>query len=160
MRSILLAGFLFPLFAGAQDCKVVRETDPYTRETRLSSGFIALQTGASVSVDANKKEIDFFFIVPDKCFNDQSSVFIFFEGSKTKTTYRNAGSMNCDGNFHFTFKNGTVTPTVVKKLSTLKVSQFIFTGTDKKEMIVSLLPAQQEKLMQAVACLEAESKKL
>lgn len=159
MKSFLIILLLLPLFISAQECKLVRETDPYTKETKLSSGFISLQQ-ATLSVDADSKELDFFFVVDGKCFNDASTVFIYFEGSRAKTTYRNGGSMNCDGYFHFRFRNSTVIPTVVQKLSTQKVTQFIFTGNDKKEMIVSLLPEQQKILMEAVTCMAAEAKTL
>lgn len=164
MKYITLIIFIGPLFLSAQDtaaisCKLVKETDPYTRETKLSSGFISLQ-GASLTIDADNKEIDFFFSVPDKCFADASTVFIFFEGSKIKTTYRNSGSMNCDGYFHFVFRNGTTTPTVLKKLASQKVANFIFTGTDNKATIVSLLPDQQKLLMEITACMVEESQTL
>lgn len=159
MRSICLLLFLFPLFAAAQDCTLIRENDPYTREAKLSTGFISLQ-GGSLTIDADSKEIDFFFVVKDKCFNDGSTVFIFFEGSRTKTTYRNAGSMNCDGDFHFKYKNTPTPNYILKKLATLKVAHFIFMGDDKKELTVSLLPEQQQKLMQATACLVNEAKTL
>jgi len=162
---------LLPLFLSAQqqtqaagqpsmaNCKLVKETDPYTRETKLSSGFITLQ-GASLTVDADNKEIDFFFAISDKCFNDASTVFIYFEGSKTKTTYRNSGSINCQGYFHFVFKNGITTPTVLKKLATQKTANFIFTGTDNKATTVSLLPDQQKILMDITGCMIEESKTL
>ena len=164
MKYILLFIFLAPLFGLAQDsaaidCKLVKETDPYTRETKLSSGFMSLQ-GASITVDADNKEIDFFFAVPGKCFSDASTVFIFFEGSKIKTTYRNTGSVNCEGYFHFIFKNGITTPTVLKKLATQKVANFIFTDNDKKTTIVSLLPDQQKALMEASHCIIEQSKTL
>ena len=162
---------LLPLFTSAQqptqaagqpsvaNCKLVKETDPYTRETKLSSGFITLQ-GASLTIDADNKEIDFFFAISGKCFNDASTVFIYFEGSKTKTTYRNSGSINCEGYFHFVFKNGITTPTVLKKLATQKTANFIFTGTDNKATTVSLLPDQQKTLMDIAACMIEESKTL
>lgn len=159
MKSILFILCLFPVFLLAQDCKISRETDPYTRETKLSSGFISLQ-GGSVTIDADSKEIDFFFIVPDNCFSAASTVYIFFEGNKTRLTYRNAGTMNCDGYFHFTFKNGKTTPTIVQKLSSQKITQLIFTGNDKKEKIISLLPDQQKIFMEATTCLVAEAKTL
>lgn len=161
----LFSFFLFsPFLLLAQnqapaDCKLAKDTDPYTKETRLSSGFITLQ-GASLTIDADSKEIDFFFAVPDKCFADASTVFIFFEGSKIKTTYRNSGSMNCDGNFHFVFRNGTTTPTVLKKLASQRVANFIFTGTDGKATAISLLPDQQELLMKMTACIVDESQAL
>ncbi len=164
MKYLVTILLLAPLFLSAQqpapvDCKLVRETDPYTKETKLSSGFISLQ-GASLTVDADSKEIDFFFTVPDKCFTDASMVYIYFEGSKVKTTYRNNGSMNCDGFFHFKFRNGTTTPTVLQKLATQKAAHFIFIGNDKKETTVDLLPDQQKILMDITACMIGESKTL
>jgi hypothetical protein len=158
MKFITALVFILPFFAVAQDsiavdCKLSKDLDPYTRETRLSTGFISLQGGASLTIDADSKEIDFFFVVPDKCFADASTVFIFFEGSKTKTTYRNSGSVNCDGNFHFVYRNQTLPNTVLKKLASQKVAHFIFTGTDGKATTVGLLPAQQEMLMQKTACM-------
>ncbi len=165
MKYLLLLFILFgPLLLAAQDstaiqCHLVKETDPYTRETKISSGFISLQ-GATLTIDADNKEIDFFFAVPDKCFADASTVFIFFEGSKIKTTYRNSGSINCNGYFHFVFKNGITTPTVLKKLASQKVANFIFTGTDNKATIVSLLPDQQQLLMEITACIVQESQLL
>lgn len=159
MKLSLIVLLLFPLFISAQECKFLKETDPYTKETKISSGFISLQ-GGSLSIDADSKEVDFFFIVNDKCFSDASTVFIFFEGSKTRTTWRNAGGMNCNGYFHFKYRNSTLTPTVVKKLATDKTAQFIFTDNDKKQVIISLLPDQQEILMKAIACMSEEAKTL
>jgi len=164
MKYIVIIAFLLPLFIAAQDspataCKLIIETDPYTKEIKLSSGFISLQA-ASLTIDADNKEINFFFTVPDACFSDASTVFIFFEGSKTKTTYRNTGSMNCDGYFHFIFRNGLATPSVLQKLATQKTANFIFTGNDKKPVTVSLLPDQQKMLMESAACIISESKAL
>jgi len=164
MKYISFIVFLLPFLVSAQDpiaigCKLLKETDPYTRETKLSSGFITLQ-GASLTIDSDNKEIDFFFAIGDKCFNDASTVFIFFEGSKTKTTYRNSGSMNCEGYFHFIFKNGLITPTVLKKLATQKAASFVFTGSDNKATTVSLLPDQQKALMDNSACMIEDSKTL
>src|SRR5262245_55670248 len=114
MKVIIAVFLLLPLFIVAQDstgavCKLIRDTDPYTKEVKLSSGFMSLQ-GATLTIDADSKEIDFFFVIDGKCYEDESTVFIFFEGSKAKTTYRNTGSMNCDGYFHFIFRNGLSTP--------------------------------------------------
>ena len=164
MKGIASIFLLLPLFINAQDstaavCKLIRETDPYTKEVRLSSGFMSLQ-GATLTIDADNKEIDFFFVIDNKCFEDESTVFIFFEGNKAKTTYRHTGSMNCDGYFHFIFRNGLSTPAVLQKLATQPVAHFIFTGNDKKAVTVDLLPAQQKALMDITACLIAESKTL
>lgn len=159
MRILIVLTFLLPLMAHAQDCKLSRETDPFTKETRLSSGFLTLQ-GGTLSIDADSREIDFFFVVPGKCFNDQSTVFVFFEGSKSKATYRSSNSMNCEGYFHYVFKNSANTPLPVQKLGTTKVTQFIFTDSDKKQVVISLLPDQQDAFMSAVNCVVNESKKL
>lgn len=159
MKLTLLVLSLLPLAVLAQDCKLIKEKDPYTRETKVSTGFMELQ-GGTVTVDADSREIDFFFSIPGKCFNDASTVFIYFDGAKNKTTYRNAGSVNCDGNFHFKFKNGQATNTVLQKLSTQKVAHFIFVGSDKKEITIDLIPEQQESFMKAVNCLVTDAKTL
>lgn len=155
----LLSLLAMPVSIFSQDCKVLRETDPYTKETKVSSGFVTLQ-GATVNVETDPKELDFFFSVPDKCFEEESTVFIFFEGSRARTSYRNAGSMNCDGYFHFKYRNNVATNTVLNKLATMKVSQFVFTDRNKKETVVALLPDQQAAFMKAVECIVAESKTL
>lgn len=159
MKAVLFIVCLFPalLQAQDQDCKITRETDPYTKETKLSSGFVTLQ-GGTVTVESDSKEIDLFFIVPGKCFNDASTLFIFFEGSKVKMTYRNAGNMNCDGYFHVKFRNGQNTATPLQKLSAQKVTQLVFTGNDKKAVTLDLSPEQQNLFMKAVSCLAAEAK--
>ena len=159
MKSLILLLCLSPLVSLAQDCKLIKEKDPYTREWKYSTGFITLQ-GATVTVDADNKEIDFFFSIPGKCFNDASTVFIYFEGAKNKTTYRNAGSMNCDGYFHFKYKNGQATNTILDKLTKQAVAHFIFIGSDKKELVIDLVPEQQKTFMNAVNCLVTDSKTL
>lgn len=159
MKLIISMLLLLPLLAGAQECKLINEKDPYTKETKLSSGALTLQ-GATLTIDADKKEIDFFFEVNGKCFNDMSTVFIFWENTRAKTTYRNAGSMNCDGYFHFKFRNGAATQTALNKMATQKVVHFIFKGNDDKEFTVGLSPTQQQTLMDIVACINKESKTL
>ena len=166
MKYISLIVLLLPLFMSAQDpvatgCKLIKETDPYTKETKLSSGFISLQMGASLNIDADSKEVDFFFTIPDECYTDASTVFIFFEGTKVKATYRNTGSMNCEGYFHFNFRNLAGTPGGLQKLATQRVTSFVFNGNDKKKpTTISLLPDQQKTFMEVTACMIAESKAL
>lgn len=166
MKYVSLIFLLLPVFLSAQtqagaECKLIKETDPYTKDTKYSSGFISLQIGASLSIDADGKEIDFFFTIPDECYTDASTVFVFFEGTKVKATYRNSGSMNCDGYFHFNFRNGAATPAGLQKLATQKVSSFVFTGNDKKKPVtISLLPDQQKTFMEIASCMIAESKTL
>lgn len=141
----------------AQDCTLLRETDPYTKLTRISSGFIDL-SGASVTVDADKKEIDILFsFKTDRCFEDGSTAVISFAGTKLKLNLRNAGTMNCEGLFHFIFKNGTTVNYQLKKLATMKVSQIVFKDRNEKEIPVLLNSEMQEAFLQAVRCVSNEA---
>jgi hypothetical protein len=162
MKSIvLLLGFL-PFAAAAQDCKLIRDKDPYTKEVKLSTGFIHVN-GASVTVDADSKEIDIMFSIEgaDRCFDNNSSADIYFEGIKAKTTARNAGTMNCEGLFHFIFRNSRSTPTtLLQRFSTKKITQIIFTGNNKKQITVTVEPQEQETIMVQATCLLNEAKTL
>ena len=162
MKSIFLLSLVFSLSATAQECKLIKENDPYTKETKLSTGFISLK-GGSVTVDADSKEIDFLFSLEgvDKCFDNNATATIILEGSKTKTTIRNAGTMNCEGLFHFIFKNAASNNSILKKLTTQKITQLIFTVTDKKkETIITLTPEQQQTLLTLSGCLVNDAKAL
>ncbi len=161
MKYLLLLCSFLPVLVMAQDCKLRHDKDPYTKEAKISTGFISLQ-GGSLTIDADSKELDFFFSISgtDKCFSESSTVVIFFEGVKTKASFRNTGGMNCDGYFHFTFRNVASTHSTLQKLGTLNVDHFIFTGNDKKETIVSLLPEQKKMLKDLTACMIPESKTL
>ncbi len=172
MKNIVILLLLSPIFAAAQDsvvlsdnrqipCKLIKETDPYTKQTRLSTGFIALK-GGSITIDADSKEIDVLFSIEgvDKCFDNTSMSAIFFEGVKTKMSSRNGGTMNCEGLFHFVFKNTALTTSVLQKMMTQKINHIVFTGNNKKESIISIKPEQQEMLMAVVTCLVIEAKTL
>ena len=158
MKYILFTFLILSLKTAAQDCQLFRETDPYTKETKLSSGFVRLQ-GASLSMDANKLEIDFLFSLEgrDKCFTDASTAAVFFEGSKVKFTQRNSGSMNCEGFFHFIFRNNNSIPSLLQKMSTQKLSKIVFTGNDKRETMVSLSAEQQKIVMDLATCMVKEA---
>ncbi len=166
MKKIVALFLILPLFSAAQDtiamrCKLNKETDPYTKETRLSTGFIYFK-GGSVTIDADSKEIDMFFSIEgtDKCFDNNSNAAIFFEGVKTKMNSRNGGTMNCEGLFHFVFKNAALTTTLLQKIMTQKINQIVFTGNNKKESFITINPADQEKLMVLATCLANEAKLL
>jgi len=166
MKKIFVFLLLAPLFSSAQDslatsCKLIKETDPYTKETKLSTGFIMLKNG-SVTIDADSKEIDVLFSIEglDKCFDNNSTAAIFFEGVKTKMSSRNGGTMNCEGLFHFVFKNTALTTTVLQKMMTQKINHIVFIGNNKKESIITIKPEQQDKLMALATCLVNEAKSL
>ncbi|MBS1920429.1 MAG: hypothetical protein JST17_09260 [Bacteroidetes bacterium] len=151
----------FSFRALSQDCNLQKENDPITNAPKISTGFFNLQL-TTLSIDADSKNVDFFFTVDNsgKCFDYASSVVINFEGGKLKYTMRNSGTVNCEGYFHFTFRNGATTPTQLLNLSEKKVVSLKFLGTNKDETTVTLVPQQQELLMKLTACIIAESKTL
>ena len=162
MRLLLFTCFLaVNAMAIGQDCKLISETDPYTKEKKLSTGFISLEN-ASLTVDADKREIDVFFSLDgaEKCFDNNSTAAIFFEGTKTKLTLRNGGTMNCDGYFHFIFKNATTQNSSLKKLMEKKITQIVFTGNNKKETTLNLSPADQETINKLTTCLVTDAMNL
>jgi hypothetical protein len=164
MKYLIAIIFLLPILSSAQDsagCKMSREIDPFTKEIKLSTGFIQLD-GASVTIDATKTEIDFLFSVEgaDRCYDNNSTAVIFFEGTKVKLTARNGGSMNCEGLFHFIFKNSTSSTSLLTKLMTMKINHIVFTGNNKKEANIELKPVDQDVFMTLANCLVTDAKKL
>ena len=118
--------------------------------------------GGSVTIDADKLEVDVFFTLDgsDKCFDNNSTAAIYFEGTKVKMTMRNSGSMNCNGFFHFTFKNTATTTSLLQKLSAQKLNNIVFTGNDKKATKITLTPEQQQMFLSFTNCLVNEAKTL
>ncbi len=164
MKYWLALIVIAPFFAIAQDCKLHKETDPYTKETKLSTGFIYLN-GGSVTIDADSKEIDILFSVEgsDKCYDNNSTAEIIFEGIKSKSSTRNGGTMNCEGLFHFIFRNSKSTPTtLLQRMCTKKITQIVFTSNDKKQTktTVTINPEDQENLMNLANCLVNEARAL
>jgi len=161
MKYILVIYIFFPFFSEAQECKLNREKDPFTKEIKISTGFIPLD-GGSVTIDATSAEIDFLFSIEgaDRCFDNNSTAFVFFEGTKLKLTARNGGSMNCEGLFHFIFRNTASLPSMLTKMTTQKINRFVFKGNNNKESTINLSPADQELFMTLADCLVNEAKAL
>ena len=165
MKRSLLLFLLLPVFSFSQECQLKKTVDPFTHETKLSTGFQNF-TGngltVSISADATAKEIDFFIWMKgdNKCFDSESTANVFFEGEKMKTIFRNTGSMNCDGAFHFVFKNTPSTATWLNRLATKKVSSIKLTGSDGKEMIIKLTDEQKTSFQTMAMCMTTEGKLL
>lgn len=161
MKYSWLLTLFFPLFVVAQDCKLNKEADPFTKETKLSTGFMFF-SGASLTIDADSKEVDLLFSIEgaNKCFDNNSTAVVHFEGSKVKMNLRNAGTMNCEGLFHFIYKNSVNTTTQLQKLTTQRISQIVFTDANKKETTVLLTGKDQELLIALGTCLVTEAKTL
>ncbi|WP_121355429.1 hypothetical protein [Flavisolibacter nicotianae] len=165
MKNCFLLLFLLPLFSLAQDCKLKKSVDPFTHETKLSTGFQNFTNNGltvSISADATAKEIDFFIWIKgdNKCFDAESVANVTFEGERSKTILRNAGSMNCDGAFHFVFKNSASTPTWLTRMATKKLATIKLVGTDKKEMVIAFSDEQKVLFQSMAACMTTEGKTL
>jgi len=167
MKKILTAVlFALPFFVSAQDsCQLKKTTDPFTHQTKISTGFVPFTANGvqlSVSIDATGTDIDFFlwFNKEQKCFDEQSAIQISFEGDRYKLNLRNTGSMNCEGAFHFTFKNSANTPSQLQRLVDKKINSFHLTGPDKTVTDVVFSPEQKAIFARMAACIVRDSKTL
>jgi hypothetical protein len=161
MKYSMLGFLIVPICIQAQDCKLKKTTDPYTKEITLSTGFIQFD-GASVSVNADSKEIDFFFSMDgkEKCFSDGATAIVNYEGKKSKATFRNDGPVNCEGIFHIIFKNGPTEPTLLQRFITQKITSIQFIGNNKSQVTVTLTEEEQQSLMTRADCLVKQAKTL
>ena len=159
MKPALILLFIFPVFVHGQNCKLISSKDPYTREIKISTGLIPLNT-VEFSIEATKSNIDFMFVVQGKCFDDASTAVVYYEGSRSKTNLRNSGTMNCEGLFHLSFKNTDPTTSSLENFSTRKISSIRFRDNTNKETSTMLTDPQQQMLMNLVNCVIAEAKKL
>ena len=163
MKQLFFLLLTLSFAAGAQDsCKLKKARDPYTKEVRLSTGTITIGSH-KVTIDANSKEIDIFFILSStaegNCFNDASTVTVNYAGSRLKTSFRNTGTMNCEGYFHITFRNTPSTNYNLQKLATQKVGTLAF-SSGKVTTTIAVNEEQQAILQKAIACIASEAKTL
>ena len=166
MKTFLSILFFLPFIAQAQDsCRLKKETDEFTHQTRISTGFVPFNVNGlplSISIDATKTEVDFFFWIRNesRCFDDASTAQVVFDGERLKANYKNTGSMNCEGAFHFTFKNSQTTPTQLKRLTDKKVSTIKLTGNDKTITEIVFSEEQKALLMKMANCVVNQAKGL
>jgi hypothetical protein len=166
LKSLLTLTAVLPLTAMAQDsCQLKRETDPFTHQQKISTGFVPFVINGkqvSISIDATDKEIDYFFWIQNDgaCFDTESTAQVNYEGDRLKASFKNTGSMNCDGAFHFTFRNLVNSPAHLARLSDKNVASIKLTGTGKTVTELSFTPEQREKLKRMTACVVREAKTL
>lgn len=165
MKKLLFLFLLGPFALFAQDCNLKKSTDPFTHVAKLSTGFQKFDNNGFtilLSADANPTEIDFFFWMKGegKCFDAESTAQVVYEGERSRATFKNSGSMNCEGAFHFTFKNSPTTNTYLKKLLSKKVATIKFTSTNKKEILLTLTEEQKTMLQNIAVCMADEGKTL
>ena len=162
MKRIVAIALLLPLFSFAQECKLKKTKDQFSQEPKLSTGFVPF-SAATLSIEADSKELDFLFSLTDKseskCFDDASTMSFVLEG-KQKANFRNTGTMNCEGLFHVTFKNLVTTPGALQRLVNKKITAISFTGNNKTVTAITLGATQQQELMDLITCVVKESKTL
>ena len=164
MKYLAFLLVLLPSLVNAQDCTLKNEKDRFNQDPRLTTGFISFGGGNDkflLSISADKKEIDYFFALDNSamCFNDYSRATIAFD-TKQKGNYKNGGTTNCKGYFHFIFPNQQNLNINLTNLSQKKIAtiQFIDTGNNKK--IITIRPEDQETIMRLTNCMLAELEKL
>ncbi len=167
MKYFFILFLILPLFTIAQDCKIKSQVDPYSKETRLTTGFVTLGSGmnqVALSIDATKSDIEFIFSVnggkEGKCFDHTSAALLTYEGGRLKGNFKNSSSMNCEGLFTISFRNVTTTPTNLKNIAGKKTMSIKLTGNGKDVTEITLNEGEQEMLMNLASCLINESKNL
>jgi hypothetical protein len=162
--KVLYFLFLFPVIASAQDCNLKNEKDRFNQDPRLTTGFKSLGAGSNkfmLSIAADKKEIDYFFALDNSttCFNDLSRALITFD-NKQRGTYRNGGTNNCKGYFHFIFPNQEKLNTNLTLMAEKKIMTIQFTDAANNKEILTLRPEDQEVIIKLTACVLVELEKL
>ncbi|HJW18198.1 MAG TPA: hypothetical protein VJ499_13800 [Flavisolibacter sp.] len=164
MKSFLLFAFLVPLFVSAQNCELKKEKDPFTQQPQLSTGFMRLSSWGgrfSVNMVADAKEVKLLFTLGDgNCFDDESTAALTFDGTRTKSTQRNATAMNCDGIFTIVFRNSATTPSVLQKMTQQKLTSIILTDSNKKKIEITLKDEEKQQILDKLGCLVKEAKGL
>jgi hypothetical protein len=164
MKWILFIAFLLPLFVSAQNCELKKERDPFTQQPQLSTGFLRLSSWGgrfSLNMVADAREVKLLFSLGEgNCFDDESSAAFTFDGTRTKSTQKNATAMNCDGIFTIVFRNSTSTPSVLQKLTQQKITSIVLIDSNKKKIEISLKDEEKQQILERIGCLVKEAKTL
>ena len=157
MKIISFLFCFFPYIVSAQDsCILKNEKDRFNQDPRLTTGFISLGAGNDkflLSISADKKEVDYFFALDNSamCFNDYSRLIVTYD-NKQKGNFKNGGTTNCKGYFHFIFPNQQSLNANLTKLSKKKIVSIQFTDTGNNKKIITLRPEDQETITKLMAC--------
>ena len=157
MKYLALIFFLIPIFSSAQDsCILKNEKDRFNQDPRLTTGFVSLGAGDDkflLSISADKREVDYFLALDNStmCFNDYSRVMLTY-ANKQKGNFKNGGTTNCKGYFHFIFPNQQNLNGNLTNLSQKKIVSIQFTDTGNNKKIITLRPEDQEMITKLTAC--------
>lgn len=166
MKIWLLLLCSLPLSVIAQDtCGLKKSKDPFTNQMKYSTGFKNFGGSAgpiSISADANATEIDFFIWLKTdgKCFDLESTAELVWEGERSKATFRNTGSLNCNGAFHFSFKNTNTTQSWLRKMMAKRIATIKLTGNNDAVTLIELTPEQKDMFQRMAICIANEGKEL
>ena len=164
MRIFFVFLFFSSFSAYSQECNLKRDVDA-DNQPRLTTGFLSFGKGSTnflLSMDAGKRDIDFFFSIRGmgpKCFNEESTITVLFDDGKTKMELKNTGATNCNSVMHVTFRNGMVTHAYLQRLSTKKVATIHIEGSDKK-IDINFNEADKTLMQNSATCVAKESKTL
>jgi len=157
MKLVSLLFCLVPYFVSAQDsCLLKNEKDRFNQDPRLTTGFISFGGGNDkflLSISADKREVDYFFALDNSamCFDDYSRVILTYD-SKQRGNFKNGGTTNCKGYFHFIFTNQENLNLNLTNLSQKKIVSLQFTDTGNNKKILTLRPEDQEKIRKLTLC--------
>lgn len=167
MKYIFAALFLLPLGALAQHCAIKKEIDKFSQQPKVTTGLFPMSSGMDkilVSIEATATDIDYLFVLnqggEQRCYDDQSSAQLSYDSIRLKTTIRNSGSMNCEGLFHFNFRNTPTPASNLKRLAATRVAAIRFTGNDKTVTEVILTEEDKVRLMDLTNCIIKEAEAL
>lgn len=158
MKQLFLLLLILPFFSKAQECHLKKETDRFSQLPKYTTGLINFKGGESpfqLTIDATATDIDFLFSITSTgnlCFDDASTAVISFDSARVKLTIHNSGTMNCNGFFHFNFRNTQPVPGNLQRLSTFKIASIKFTN-DKKVTEVTLDGNEKAQLQQLIKCI-------
>ena len=166
MKKLLAVILFAPLFSLSQNCDLKDEKDRYNQDPRLTTGFKEFVKGAEeflFSIAADKTEVDLFFSISKPngiCFDDYSRATVVFEGGKQRATFKNGGTTNCKGNFHFIFKNQESLPANLTNLTLKKIKSIQLTGNNEKKIELTPTAEEQELLKEMITCVVNELENL
>lgn len=164
MKIYFLTFLLLPVFSYSQDCELKNEKDRFNQDPRLTTGFKSFGAGSNkylLSISADKREIDFFFALENSviCFNDISRALVTYD-NKQRGTFKNGGTTNCKGYFHFIFPNQENLNINLTNLSSKKMSAIQFMDNKNNKEILTIRPEDAEAIMKLTTCVLAELEKL
>jgi hypothetical protein len=166
MKKLLSIFLLYPAFLSAQECDLRDEKDQFNQGVRLTTGFKEFAKGPEefiFSVTADKTELDLFFSLSNPngiCFDDYSRATVIFEGGKQRATFKNGGTTNCKGNFHFVFKNQETQPANLTNLTLKKIEKIQLAGSSEKKIELIPTAEEQDLLKKMITCMVNELEQL